>query len=237
MASPPVTTYRALASPSRVEILHVLQEQGELPLADICRAVQLHHNTTREHLDRLVDAGFVERKPEHRGTRGRPRMLYRAAEAPGHRSLDSHFREHFMRVLVASYGSPIEAPAHEARRAGEEWVAQALGERERAESGADDDGMRQLAALELHLDELGLNPEVEVGLLEVHLRRCPFADLARERTEVVCSVHLGVARGILQHEGGPIEAERLDPMVEPSHCVLYLRRGDASAPSPGTSTE
>ncbi len=228
MASAPVSTYRALASPSRVEILHILQEQGELPLDDICRAVGLHHNTTREHLDRLVEAGFVERKPDHRGTRGRPRMLYRAAEAPGHRSLDTHFREHFMRVLVAGYGTALDSPSGAAQQAGATWAAEALGERgPRVEEDDDDDGLRQLAALELHLEELGLHPEVAVAELEVHLHRCPFVDLARERTEVVCSVHLGVARGILSHEGGPIVAERLDPMVGPSHCILHLaRRGD-----------
>jgi len=229
MASASVSTYRALASPSRVEILHVLQEQGELPLEDISQAVGLHQNTTREHLDRLVEAGFVERKPEHRGTRGRPRMLYRAAEAPGHRSLDTHFREHFMRVLVAGYGTEVESPAAEARRAGEAWAAEALEGRELPGEKIEDDGLRQLAALELHLDELGLNPEVEVDQLEVHLRRCPFVELARERTEVVCSVHLGVARGILDNEGGPLTADRLDPMVGPSHCVLHLARRAAEA--------
>jgi len=156
-------------------------------------------------------------------------MLYRAAEAPGHRSLDSKFREHFVRLLVAGYGSALESPANEARRAGASWAAEALASSPTT-SEPGQDGLRQLAALELHLDELGLGPEVEVNELEVHLRRCPFAELAKERTEVVCSVHLGVAQGILEHEGGPIEAERLDPMVEPSHCVLYLRHRDSPEP-------
>lgn len=238
MGTRPVSTYRALASSSRVEILYVLQEQGELPLDDIAESVRLHHNTVREHLDRLIDAGFVERKPEHRGTRGRPRMLYRAAEAPGHKSLDVTFREHFMKLLVAGYGKAIESPATAAQRAGTQWAAQALGARQGSADGgaatveqetapADDaqgtaDARLQLAALEVHLDDLGLAPEVDVAELKVHLRRCPFVDLARERTEVVCSVHLGVARGILAHEGGPVVAEKLDPMVGPSHCILHL---------------
>ena len=241
-----INTYRALASSSRVEILHVLQEQGELPLDDIARAVRLHHNTVREHLDRLIDAGFVDRKPEHRGTRGRPRMLYKEAAAPGHKSLDSNFRDHFMRILVAGYGTEMESPAAAAQRAGTQWVTKALVASHPGTEQPDDDGarsgaagkpattaasvgeagLRQLAALEVHLDELGLAPEVEVDELTVHLRRCPFIDLARERTEVVCSVHLGVARGILDHEGGPLVAERLDPMVAPSHCILHLARRD-----------
>ncbi|SRR5690554_251614 len=231
MGTRPVTTYRALASPSRVAILHVLQEQGEIPLDVVARAVRLHHNTVREHLDRLIEAGFVESRPERRGTRGRPRILYRPADAPGHKSLDENFREHFMQVLVAGYGTAFESPAEEAQRAGARWVTRALDEREPSSEqparASDDErreaaARRQLAALEVHLDELGLAPEVDVAELEVHLRRCPFLDLARARTEVVCSVHLGVARGILAHEGGPLEAERLEPLVGPSHCILHL---------------
>lgn len=225
MAIAPVGTYRALASPSRVQILDVLHEQGELPLDAICHAVGLHHNTTREHLDRLVDAGFVERKPEHRGMRGRPRMLYRAVEPPGHRSLDVAFREHFMRELLAGYGTSLASPAAEAERAGETWSAEVLGERADLPSESDE-GKYQLAALELYLAELGLKPEVMADELTVHLRRCPFADLARARSEVVCSVHLGVVRGILESVGGPLVAEWLEPMAEPSHCILHLGRRD-----------
>src|SRR5690606_40084935 len=92
----------------------LLQEQGEIPLDVVARAVRLHHNTVREHLDRLIEAGFVESRPERRGTRGRPRILYRPADAPGHKSLDENFREHFMQVLVAGYGRSEE------RRVGEE---------------------------------------------------------------------------------------------------------------------
>jgi predicted ArsR family transcriptional regulator len=69
-----------------------------------------------------------------------------------------------------------------------------------------------------------LEPEGDADRLEVHLHRCPFLDLAHERPEVVCSVHLGLARGVLAQEGGPLTAEWLEPFVEPQHCVLHLSR-------------
>ena len=74
------------------------------------------------------------------------------------------------------------------------------------------------------LVDLGFEPEGDVERLEVHLRRCPFLDLAHERPEIVCSVHLGLARGVLAKEGGPLTAEWLEPFVEPQHCVLHLTR-------------
>lgn len=246
MGTSRTSAYHALASASRVEILHLLQNEGELPVRAIAGAVRLHANTVREHLDRLVAAGYVESRADHRGTRGRPRLLYRAATAPGRESLDENFREHLMKILVAGYGAAMESPACTAQEEGSRWAASALeardrtgGERPGAGRRVAGGALRQISALEVHLDELGVAPEVDVQELKVHLRRCPFLGLAQERTEVVCSVHLGVARGILEHEGGPVVAERLEPLVAPNHCILHLAMRDADAgpagPEPGPS--
>jgi hypothetical protein len=35
-------------------------------------------------------------------------------------------------------------------------------------------------------------------------------------------VHLGLLEGALDALGGPLTAERLDPLVEPSLCVAHL---------------
>lgn len=88
---------------------------------------------------------------------------------------------------------------------------------------ADPDARRQVAALELHLDDLGFDPELEPATETVHLRRCPYAALARERTELMCQVHLELVQDVLEVEGGPVTAERLDPFVGPQHCLLHLR--------------
>jgi len=88
---------------------------------------------------------------------------------------------------------------------------------------ADPDARRQVAALELHLDDLGFDPELEPATETVHLRRCPYAALARERTDLMCQVHLELVRDVLEVEGGPVTAERLEPFVGPQHCLLHLR--------------
>lgn len=88
-----VTMYRALASASRISLLETLRCGRRMTITELAEAVDLHPNTTREHLARLVDAGFVTCEPEERQTRGRPRILYRLIDAeqplprPGHLAL------------------------------------------------------------------------------------------------------------------------------------------------------
>lgn len=210
-----MAAHRVLSSPSRVEILHVLQgADGALSAESLAAAVGLHLNTAREHLERLVAAGFLERQPEVRSTRGRPRILYRVVDRDAGATLDERLRAHLLSVLAEGYGKQVDEPDVVAERIGRAW-AQGL-----AATGAAD----QLAALEMHLEDLGMRPEVELEPLRIHLRRCPFEDLARQRPDVVCSVHLGVARGVLAHHEGPVVAERLEPFVAPQHCILHLAR-------------
>lgn len=266
MVSRRVSAYRALASDKRVSMLHALQ-RSETPLGvdELAAAVGLHVNTAREHLERLIDSGFVASEPELRTTRGRPRILYRAVERIAPATTDGWARDQLMRVLVAGYGRRLPSATGAAQDAGSVWgrsltamrpeVSERHGQQLGASAASDPDGpcpdvqcpdrdasgtsheacavpapvetvagLAQLAALEAHFDDLGFDPEGDVERLEVHLRRCPFLDLAHERPEVVCSVHLGLARGVLAQEGGPLTAEWLEPFVEPQHCVLHLNR-------------
>lgn len=90
----------------------------------------------------------------------------------------------------------------------------------------------QLAALEQHLEDLGFAPDACTDGLEVQLNRCPFVDLARERPEVVCSVHLGLSRGVLAQQAGPLVADRLERVPGVQRCVLHLSRRADVEPDP-----
>ena len=226
-----VTAYRALASTSRIAILHVLQQADKpITLAEVSRETGLHESTAREHLDRLVTARFATKAPEVRTTRGRPHMLYEAVEREALADADNWFRSSLLTILLAGYGRRLESRSDEAARAGEE-LAMSGGPR-----GADPAGgvvaypaLRQLAELEAHLDDLRFEPEVEPDGTAIHLRHCPFLDLARANTDVVCSVHLGLARGVLARSDGPLVADRLDAFVGPDHCILHLAVREDSA--------
>ncbi len=188
-------TGRTLASARRLAILRLLRERDEPVLVtEVAEATGLHPNTAREHLDRLVTARFVERDVDRLGTPGRPRWRYRLVRRPAAATADERFRAAY---LATDDGGPGGGPASAAAR-------------------------RQLAALELHLDDLGFAPEVEATAGVVHLRRCPYATLAHERTELMCAVHLDLARDVLAAEGGPVTADRLEPFVGPRHCLLHL---------------
>lgn len=200
-------TGRTLASARRLAILRLLRERGEpLLVTDVAEATGLHPNTAREHLDRLVAARFVARHVERRGTRGRPRLRYGLLRRPAAATADARFRAAFLEGAVRATGSAADGGAPR------DPVAAAAS--------------RQLAALELHLADLGFAPDPDDDAGLVHLRRCPYATLARERTELLCSVHLALARDVLAAEGGPVTVERLEPLVGPAHCLLHLGRVD-----------
>lgn len=60
--------------------------------------------------------------------------------------------------------------------------------------------------------------------LDIDLCHCPFRDLAMQRPEVVCAMHLGLAREITESVGGPLRPESLSPFVAPRTCTLHLSR-------------
>lgn len=200
-----------------------------MPVEEVALGIGLHVNTAREHLDRLVASGFVEREAEHRTTRGRPRILYRSVGSAAVAAVDARAREQLVRLLLDGYGKSMESPSVAAEQAGEAWAGQ-LG-CPGASSSADEaaDLEEQLAALRRHFEELGFEPEFDMETLELHLRHCPFEDVARERRDVVCGAHVGLARGVLIRHEGPLGVDRMEPLVEPQHCVLHLTRADLVA--------
>ncbi|MEV7971813.1 helix-turn-helix domain-containing protein [Cellulomonas sp. NPDC089187] len=203
------TSQRVLAAPSRAAILRTLTAApAPLTVDEVAQAVGLHVNTAREHLDVLVGAGLVLRSTETRTTRGRPRRLYAAVVA-------SDMRDELSRALLSGYGRALSEPGVAAEQAGQDLVGDAVGD-----AVGDGGPEEQMAALWQHFASMGFDPEVtEEGL---RLRRCPIRELARERMDVVCGVHLGMARGLLRRIGGPVRAEALLPFAGPGYCVLRL---------------
>lgn len=219
MTGMPATTRRVLASRSRLRILRLLRSaDAAFDIADIAAEVDLHPNTAREHLQLLVDAGFVVTEVAHRASRGRPRMRYRAVERPAAATVDERLRARMIDLLLASYADIEPAgDAHDATDATPDETP-----------GGFPEAARQLAMLELHFEDLGFDPEVTREPLDMHFFRCPMTSLATSDTALVCAVHEDLARGVLAQEDGPVEVESLHPFVEPRHCVLHLReRTDA----------
>jgi predicted ArsR family transcriptional regulator len=205
---------------SRSRVLGVLQA-ARMPLGvdEIAGRVRLHPNTTRFHLDGLVEAGLAVRATEDRELPGRPRALYTAAPASAPAGRRSY--RLLAEILTSYLANETKNPRQAARKAGEAW-GRFLTERpapfRRVDAG---DATRQLVET---LDEIGFAPEaVTTGRRRrILLHHCPFRETAEQHGDVVCSVHLGLMQGMLSELDAPLEAQRLDPFVEPTVCVAHL---------------
>jgi predicted ArsR family transcriptional regulator len=213
----PTTAQSALASPPRRRLLELLRSAGEPQDAhQLAAATGLHVSTVRFHLDVLRQAGLVVGRSQPRATAGRPRTVYSPLTSAVPNSSWT-----LLRLLATHLADTPRARANRAERAGMAWAAE-LG------AGLDrrgDVGEREAAQVVTGLfAELGFDPELTVNEhgQQVRLRGCPFREAARANTEVVCSVHLGLMRGILARLGARSTTARLTPFVEPEVCLAHL---------------
>lgn len=226
-AGTPITAQAALASPPRRRLLELLRA-SETPLdaPGLAAATGLHVTTVRFHLDVLRQVGLVTARPEPRGTAGRPRVGYAAVtrvESGGYPTLT--------RLLAGQLGDTPPARAARAEQAGVGWARELTAA---AEPSASIDLGPAAQAVTSLFAELGFDPELTgqemdgaqvdgaQGDRRIWLRACPFRAAARVNPEVVCSVHLGLLRGILDRLGAPPTASRLLPFVEPELCRAEL---------------
>ncbi|MGL3150430.1 helix-turn-helix transcriptional regulator [Microbacterium sp. A82] len=197
-ASPcgPISTY------SRVQILHLMQMRSPRTIGEICDATGLHANTVREHLQRLIEGGYVISATEHRTTRGRPRALYSAVTgAPG-------------------ASSPVARDKVSAAARRGDILRRML---PATASDLDSDATHQMDALIEHLEESGFEPVIDDAQLTVDLTPCPHAAARPEDRPVLCRVHLGLMQGVLTEAGGPLAAEFVREPAAPEECTVQLR--------------
>lgn len=210
--------------PSRARVLAALREAGDpLGVGAVAERVGLHANTARFHLDALVEAGLADRAAEEREQPGRPRLLY-AARPEGARAGQRNYR--FLAEILAGYVAATSArPAEAGLEAGRAW-GRSLAERpppmSRTEPGP---ATGQLVAV---LDDVGFAPQAVTSGSDrrIELHHCPFRELAEKHPDLVCSVHLGLMRGMLAELNTTVGVERLDPFVTPRMCVARLAATD-----------
>lgn len=206
--------HRALADPSRLAILRVLEgADGPLDVQALADAVGLHVNTVRWHLGVLVDAALVGEARSGSGARGRPRHAYRLV--PG--ALDDH--PGGFRLLADVLAEVIE------RGGGPAAIEEVGRERGRELAGEPPEGREQaVAAVVRLLQQFGFQPRLRRtgGRRRIDMRPCPFGDTAWKHSAVVCPLHLGLMRGVLDRAGGSVEATGLEPFAQPNLCIAHL---------------
>jgi predicted ArsR family transcriptional regulator len=186
---------KALADETRYAMYHELATSTQpLTAAELADALGLHANTVRLHLERMREAGLVDVEPVHRGTVGRPQHVYALAlGAPGI-SFDppSHA---LLAGLLAGLAERVGADAGDAEAIGTSW-GHDVAKRTRSCSC--------VKALAAELERLGFDPaaEVENDDVTISFLRCPFRELAEAYPELVCNLHRGICKGVVDEVGG-----------------------------------
>jgi predicted ArsR family transcriptional regulator len=207
----------------RLRVLELLRSAaGGLSVTDLAARSDLHANTVRFHLNRLVAGGLVTREVEQRRGPGRPRLTFAAVAedemAGGRRSYQ------LLADMLAGFiaGTSPDA-AGQAQELGRTWGRYLATRPAPAKRVTEEESLRELLRV---LDDIGFSPRLAENDLgsQVLLRHCPFLEVASAHREVVCSLHLGVMQGVLSEQRAPLEATDLRPFVEPSLCVADLRR-------------
>ncbi|MFP1155401.1 helix-turn-helix transcriptional regulator [Mycobacterium sherrisii] len=208
----------------RRQVLRTLRAAREpLTILAIADALGVHPNTVRFHLDSLVAAGQVEQVGPGRKGPGRPPLMFRAV-----RQMDRGGTRHYevlAEILTAALAGDKD-PGAKALAAGRAWGRRLDPGTAPRPAEAPEQAIDRLMDL---LDRLGFAPERrrETGAQQVGLRHCPFLEIAENRSNVVCSVHLGLMQGALESWAAPVTAERLEAFVEPDLCLAHLELQEA----------
>lgn len=191
MDSPaPVGPSDPLAQPTRARLFELLAElKRPAETTELASCLGLHPNGVRIHLERLATAGLLTRSRTVQA-RGRPRDVWsispdaRPAGVP-----PTGFRE-LGRWLARSI------PARPTRLREIEAAGRDIGQ-ELAATSVRGEGTDPL---DLALVALGFQPRVDRSKPDhttYCLRNCPYRDAVHENQAVVCTLHRGITRGLL----------------------------------------
>jgi len=180
----------ALAQPTRARLFALLADlRRPAPTEELAERLGLHPNGVRTHLERLHEVGLVSRSRE-RQARGRPRDSWTiSADAqPGGDPPTGYAQlaRWLLRTLVSE-----DRPLGEVEATGRE-----IGR----ELALNDTGVTAEQRMHEALAALGFQPRREAvagDRLTYMLRNCPYREAVRERREVVCGLHRGITRGLL----------------------------------------
>lgn len=207
-------------TPSRrraiVDLLRATSEPRTI--TEIAEQLGVHGNTIRFHLDALIADELVERVDGVATGPGRPAAAYRAVrrmDPAGPRAY------RLLAEVLASLASELPESSEAAVRAGRSWGAHAIGSVPRGDADEQPE-IKQLLRL---LTDTGFEPHVdENDPATIELRHCPFLEIAYDRREVICPIHLGLMQGALSELDAPSTVDRLEPFAQPDRCIAHLRQ-------------
>jgi predicted ArsR family transcriptional regulator len=209
--------HRTLSGETRLRLLDALRRAGRpARVRQLAEELGLHENTVREQLDRLVSAGLVGRADISPAGRGRPAREYEATA----QAADAHEQGSFRELALVLTDQIARGPNADqvAIEVGVRWgraVARKL--------APVADGPAAISRVVSLLDGAGFEPEEpDAPGKPLVLHRCPFGALAVESGGVVCQLHLGMLRGVLEQIRAPLVATHVEPFAAPGICFAYV---------------
>jgi predicted ArsR family transcriptional regulator len=206
-----------LAQRTRAQLFARLGELRRPASTDeLARELGLHRNGVRMHLERLAEAGLVVRERERRPA-GRPRdaWVVNPDAQPGGDPPTAY--ADLGRWLVRSI-STARTRVRDLEVAGRE-IGRELAPDDPAASTVE--GMRDV------LGALGFQPTSRIdrkGTLTYTLANCPYRDAVRENQPLVCALHRGLTRGLLDEMSPRTKLSGFvpkDPYT--AGCLIQLR--------------
>lgn len=214
----PLDVFKVLGDNTRYAIyLELARSPRPLVTAEIAETLGLHPNTVRPHLERMREVGLVHVSTVPRGEIGRPQHRYSLTAGAPALGLEPPTAPLLARMVItmaerlhAQPGDAFDVGADEGRRR-----AAPYGSAPSALEAVVDD-----------LDRLGFDPVVGDGdddeSVVVGFANCPFADLAAEHPQLVCSLHHGLIAGFVAGMGDA-EVARFCPLTSATPCQVTLR--------------
>ena len=222
-----------LAQPARARLFALLAElRRPAGTEELAARLDLHPNGVRVHLERLVDAGLVLRERERR-SRGRPRDTWSISPdaRPGGDAPTAYADLGRWLVRAISAGATrvrdVEATG---RQIGRDLAPPASG-------GAPEERMYAVLAAMGFQPRRRLDP---AGTLTYCLDNCPYRTVVRERQRIVCGLHRGLTRGLLDAIDPKTKLAAFIPKdPDQAGCEISLRgplATQTAAREPGGST-
>lgn len=189
----PTPTRDALSQPTRARLFALLEELRRPAGTDeLAQELGLHPNGVRLHLEALHEAGLVERERERR-PRGRPRDRWAISPdaQPGGEPPTGYVDLGRLLLEVIAVGG---MDAGQVEAAGRE-IGRRLPPPD--PSATPDERMHAVLTTMGFAPRRVEDPE-RPGEMTYCLGNCPYRDLVHERQSVVCGLHRGITRGMLE---------------------------------------
>ncbi|MBB5958574.1 putative ArsR family transcriptional regulator [Saccharothrix tamanrassetensis] len=227
-----ISAVAALDEPTRRRLYDfVVRHEAPVSRDEAAEAVGVPRTTAAFHLDRLVSEGLLEVVHERRTGRtgpgaGRPSKLYRRSAEQIAVSLPDR-RYELVGLLLADALSEVETsgePPRTVLHRRARVVGRDLGEKARA-AAPTAQGSRQ-GVIEA-LEGFGFEPRAAEPDTSIVLGNCPFHELARQHTELVCGMNLCLLDGLLDGLAATGLTARLAPAA--GQCCVRLDPAEHAA--------